>query len=169
MGRIAVLVIGILVSGLGIWGTGNAIATWEEPPKPKSDLSATGIVTGVTVTELKHAIGVTLNSSYEMDFKFQAEDGQTYFGEENITEAQAGSLREGQEVDVKYHSNNPSINAAVDYGTYISVDTFKTPTSQGRLLMSLLITGMGGLIVLYGAKYYGEEEPKKEAEYAAAA
>ena len=157
MGNLKVLVLGLGVAGMGIFGTYNAINSFGETPVEKSDIATTGTVTHLTATELRHRIGVTLNTSYKMQYSFQAEDGQTYSGETNLEKEEIERLAEGSQIKVKYHSNNPNINGAPDYGFYLSVHAISDGTPQFRLYFSLGTFALGALIIVYAVKFADEE------------
>lgn len=147
MGKLTGIIIGAGLVCLGSVGTYNAITSFGRAPKEKTDITTTGVVTDRTATELRHAVGVTLDTTYRIEFSFEAEDGKTYFGEEIVEAAVIDGISEGQEITVKYHSNNPSINAAPDYGYYVSVNDIPSAPPLLRLCVCLG-TLAGGLVVV---------------------
>lgn len=158
MGKITTLLIGVGMIGLGLLGTYNAVSGFGKAPVEKTDMTTTGTVTHLTATELRHAVGVTLNTTYSMNYSFPAADGKTYTGEHNnLDEAKFNSLAEGDEITVKYHSNQPSINGAPAYGTYIPVGTFKSAPPQTRMYGCLGIAALGVLVVVYAVKFFDEQ------------
>jgi hypothetical protein len=50
-------------------------------------------------------------------------------------------------VEVRYHSHNPHVNAAIPFGHYVSVDRMPKSSTQSRLFVSLGVSLFGGLIV----------------------
>lgn len=163
MKKLAVWGIGFGLVLLGCYGMWKAANEWEKPPTVREDIETKGIVTRVTVTELKHAIGVTIDRTFRLNFEFVAQDGQTYSGQEIIDQAQANTLSEGDEVTVKYHSNNPSINAAIYYGTYIPADTFGEQSPQTRMMFCSVFCVMGLLVLAY-AKLSAQEQRELQGE-----
>lgn len=134
MGKKTVLGIGVVVLGLSAIGVYNAINDLGEAPVEKKDLSATGIVTDVYADQLEHtATGVTVSTHYKFEYSFVANDGERYNNTKTIDEAEFNALESGQEITILYHSNQPSLNGAKDFGTYISVDRLPKSTPQGRL------------------------------------
>ncbi len=157
MGNIRVLILGIGMVCLGAFGVYNAINDFGKAPEEKRDVTTTGTVTHLSATELRHALAGTLDTTYHMDFSFVAEDGQTHTGEHsNISEAHFLALHEGQEITVKYHSDQPSINGAPAYGTYVPVSAMPDATPQFRLYFCLGFAALGGLIVFY-AVWFNDE------------
>ncbi len=149
--------IGLGMFCLGIFGTYNAFNSFGKTPVEKRDVSTTGTVTEMSVTELQHRIGVTLNSTYRMHYSFQAEDGETYHGEEIVDESEFNALNEGDTIAVMYHSNMPSLNGAPQYSTYISVDALPKTTPTFRLCFSLGTLAFGALLAFLGMKNIAEE------------
>ena len=144
------LIVGFGVAALGAIGTYNAYHDIGVPPVEKVDVTTVGKVTDLTVTELNHALGVTLDRTYSMDYVFQAEDGKMYAGEHNnIDEAKFNSLSYGEEIKVKYHSNQPSINGAPYYGHYTSVNDLPDATPESRLYFCLGTLALGALVMTY--------------------
>lgn len=164
MGNLKILILGVAVAGLGIFGTYNAINSFGKAPEEKSDITTTGMVTHLTASELRHRLGVTLDTTYKMRYSFQAEDGETYSGEENLEKAVIERLSEGSQIKVKYHSNNPNINGAPDYGFYLSVNAISDGTPQFRLGFSLGFFALGALIIFYAMKF-GDEQPASSYAY----
>ena len=63
--------------------------------------------------------------------------------EEIVDKAQIDTLAVGKPVAVKYHSNNPSINAASDYGYYVAVGDLPKSTPTFRLFFCLGFLTLG--------------------------
>ncbi len=157
MGNIKVLILGIGMVCFGAFGVYNAINDFGTVPEEKRDVTTTGTVTHLTATQLRHALAGTLNTTYDMDFSFVAEDGSTQTGEHNnISEADFAGLSEGQSITVKYHSDQPSINGAPAYGTYVPVSAMPDATPQFRLYFCVGFAALGGLIIFY-AVWFDDE------------
>jgi hypothetical protein len=158
MGNLKILILGVGVAGLGIFGTYNAINSFGEAPEEKSDITTTGTVTHLTATELRHQLGVTIDTTYKMQYSFQAADGETYRGEENLEKAEIARLAKGSQIKVMYHSNNPDVNGAPEYGFYLSANAISDSTPQFKLGFSLGFFALGALIIVYAVKF-GDEQP----------
>ncbi|MCA9068961.1 MAG: hypothetical protein KDA84_08565 [Planctomycetaceae bacterium] len=156
MGKKIVLGIGAVILGLSCIGVYNAINDFYETPVENKDLSATGIVTDVYADQLEHTMtGATISTHYKLEYSFVAEDGERYNNTKTIDEAEFNALRSGQEITILYHSNQPSLNGAKDYGTYISVDGMPNPTPQNRLYGCLGGCAFGAVFIF--AAVFGKQ------------
>jgi len=151
MGRIVVFVMGGGMVLLGCVGTFNAVNRFGSAPVEKKDVAATGVITDKTITEHRHQIGVTLDSTYRFNYSFVAADGKTYHGEYIVEKGQFDSMAKGQEIDVMYHSNQPSINGVPSLGFYISVSELPSSSPTTRLIFCslFLVVGVGLLFVAW--------------------
>ena len=141
-------VFGTLVLGLGTFGVYNAVMSYGRPEVEKRDVMTTGVITRVHGTEISHQLTkFKLNTQFNFDYRFTAEDGKEYSNSTIINGDQFRQLSEGQEISVRYHSHNPSVNASVPFGHYVSVGQMPKSTPQFRLLFSLGFCCFGGLII----------------------
>ncbi len=148
MGKKVFFLFGLGVACLGLFGVYNAINSFGKAPVEKEDLTTTGIVTHKEATELRTRLGgLSLDSTYKFSFAFEANDGKTYHGSENVDKALFNSVSKGSKVRVQYHSTNPNINAAPDYGYYVSVSQIPEQTPLFRLCFSLGVFGFGGVLL----------------------
>lgn len=142
------MVFGIAVLGLGVFGVYNAIMSIGRPEVEKRDVTTTGVVTRVHGTEIRHNLtNIKMNSEFKLSYKFMAEDGEEYFDTKSINESQFRSVNEGEKITVRYHSNNPYISAPVKYSTYYPVDSGPEPTPLNRAGVSFGMCLFGSLIV----------------------
>ena len=163
MGKKTLYCIGLGLAAFGALGTFNAYNDLGKTPVEKQDAETTGVITNLYGYETKHAIGVTLATDYYMKFEFTAADGKSYQGEENLEGWEFESLNEGDEVKVMYHSNNPSINAAPNYGAYVSVDELPSATPTTRLYgcLGVLVCGLATIACNF---FFVEDEDKPTAK-----
>lgn len=141
-------VFGSLVLGLGIFGVYNAVVAFNQPVVEARDVTTRGVITRIHGTELRHRLtNIKMNSQFDFDYKFTAEDGEEYSGRTMINETLFNQLKEGQEITVRYHSNYPSINASLPFGHYTPVGQIAKATPQARLFGCLGVCVFGGLIV----------------------
>ena len=127
-------VFGSLVLGLGIFGVYNAVVAFNQPVVEARDVTTSGVITRIHGTELRHRLtNIKMNSQFDFDYKFTAEDGEEYSGRTKINETLFNQLKEGQEITVRYHSNYPSINASLPFGHYTPVGQIAKSTPQVRL------------------------------------
>jgi hypothetical protein len=141
-------VFGFLLLAAGSFGVYNAVMSFGQPEVEKRDVTTTGVITRIHGTEVRHTLtNVKLNSQFNFDYKFTAEDGNEYSSSTIVDESEASSLHEGQDITVCYHSHQPSINASVPYGTYVSVDQMPNAPPLARLCGCAAIGFVGGLIL----------------------
>lgn len=158
MKNLKLLLVGLGVTALGAVGVYNAYDDLTKPEVERVDVTTVGQVTDLTVTELNHAVGVTLDRTYSMDYMFEAQDGTTYTGEHNnIDKSKFDSLSYGKTIEVKYHSNQPSINGAPDYGSYISVDELPNASPETRLYVCSGVLALGALVTIFAVLYSGDD------------
>lgn len=166
MGKRIVIGIGAFMVFMGVIGTFNAVVSLGKADVVKTDITTTGKVTSVSGTELRHRIGVTIDTSYRLKFAFNAEDGKTYNGEQTTDQAAFNSLSKGQPIKVMYHSDNPNINGAPDYGSYVSVAELPnaSPLFRFGFCLANLILGAGILYLGFFVVNDDETESPKKIE-----
>lgn len=145
MARYFLYGLSFVLIGLGCFATTKHIGNLNQVQEKGKDLEAKGTVTSKSGMELRHKIGVTLDTTYQMSYKFVACDGKTYHGTDNIDAAKFNRVSKGSQINVRYHSTNPNISSGIGYGTYISVDELPTLTPLTKLFIGLgfLVSGIG--------------------------
>ncbi|MEZ6060742.1 MAG: hypothetical protein R3C19_10295 [Planctomycetaceae bacterium] len=133
---------------LGVVGTYNAVTSFGKPVVVNRDLTTTGTVTHKSATALVHRVGITLDKSFKMQYSFVAEDGKTYIDDETLSESEFHSVAEGQEIEVRYNSRQPSISAS-PFGHYTSVNDLPDPTPTSRLIFCLTVLLCGIALVVF--------------------
>ena len=157
MGKKTLIGIGVAIFLLGCVGVYNAITDFGQPAEERSDVETAGTIYDLEGEELKvRGIGTTIDSHFKLKYKFTANDGQEYLGYESIHRAQFNALREGDEVTVLYHSNNPNISAAKGFGTYMGVDQFPRTDPKKRLFGCAAIAAFGICVII--ASFFCVEE-----------
>lgn len=154
--------IGTAIILLGFLGVFRAISDIGALPEDRRDVTTTGTVVQLDGTEVRHKIGVTLSTNYSMTYEFFDESGQSRRDSETLNAQQYNALSKGQKIEVKYHSNNPSISASA-YGTYRGVDDpiYARSTPVVRILFCLGISLFGlGNILAFVFLVKDEDEPK---------
>lgn len=145
MSRYFLYGLSFVLFGLGCFATVKNLKGLDKAQVKGEDLEAKATVTSKSGTELRHKIGITLDTTYQMSYKFIAADGQTYHGTDNIDAAKFNRVNKGSQINVRYHSTNPNISSGVGFGTYISVDEMPRLTPLTKLFISLgfLVSGIG--------------------------
>ena len=105
--------------------------------------------TGVIESRTEHFVAVRrgwiggFGRYYTMKYAFTTLDGKKYSGEINITKDQAYSVRDGQQIRVRYYANQPSINAPLGFKKYMTArDAEDVP--YGTMIFSALLMFLGG-------------------------
>lgn len=162
--KIAATVVGVGMVFLGTMGVFNAITGWNDKPVERHDVETTGKITHLKVTEVRHAVGVTLNRQFDVTYEFTDENGESHQGTcHNVREAVFSRLNQGDEILVKYHSSQPGINGAPDIGTYVSVaDLERMGPPQNPLFRLIFSLGFAGVGALVTAAAWGSK--KREAQ-----
>ncbi len=80
---------------------------------------------------------------YTMSYRFTTLEGETFSSEIEITKAQANSARKGQKIRVRYYSQQPSINSALGFKSYMSAKDAKD-VPIGMIIFSILLFFLGG-------------------------
>lgn len=130
----------------------NGVRMWVfDGEKPLArDLEAVGTIVSLEARTYRVAPLVSKTDHY-ISYSFPAADGQTYSKQFAISPEEYASLRKGQRVRVRYHSDNPSINAIDGFRHYSSVaelDKYSarhSPAKRGGLLLGLFL--LGGYLV----------------------
>ena len=90
-GKTWILVIGIALMGLGGMGVFNALNDRGEVPEKREDITTEGTVTDMTATQLKHQIGVTLSTTYRVEYAFRANDGEIIMARRSLKKGRSRS------------------------------------------------------------------------------
>lgn len=114
------------------------------------DMEAIATIDSLTANKLRITRFATKTDHY-IKYSFRAHDGEVYTKSYSISPSEYTSLREGQKVPVRYHSNNPSINALPSLRSYMSVSELKAvnPTSNPivRGIMLAAFAVLGGYLI----------------------
>lgn len=149
MGKKAIIIFGIGVMCLGLFGVVKALQEKDEPLVENMDLTADGIVTSTSKSDFKSRRGFVVDTTYRVEFSFEAEDGKTYVGHDNIKAEHFGILAKGTPIEVRYYSSHPNISAS-PYGFYSSARHAQPLAFGSRMKMCSGIIIFGLLVVLLG-------------------
>ncbi len=101
---------------------------------------------------------------YTMTYSFTTRDGKKYGGEINVTKEQAYGVNGGQPIRVRYHANQPSINAPIGFKEYMTEDDVRN-LPYGTMVFSSVMMFFGALWLIWSA--WRQIRPAAPAGYSA--
>lgn len=109
-------------------------------------VATTGVITGRyehTTTARVGRIG-GFGRHYSIKYTFKTRDGKKYGGSVDVTKDQAVALNDGDPIRVKYDSNTPGINSALDFEEDHSNIPENEEKPYGAMILSMLLMLLGG-------------------------
>lgn len=143
--------LGALLLLLAFQGTAHWISGAETTSG--RDMEAVGVITRLDAKILRITPFAKKTDHY-IGYSFKAHNGETYSKSFSISPEEYASLRKGQRIRVRYHSNNPSINAIDGFRHYTSsaemaeLNPNKHPAFRAVILLAFFA---GGIMLLWSS------------------
>lgn len=104
---------------------------------------------GIVEKRTQHIVGAKIGKAaglgayYTMSYNFTTLEGVKYGGQINVTKEQAYAIEDGQEIRIRYHANQPSINAPLDFKEYMTEEDIGN-VPVGAILVAMASMVLGG-------------------------
>lgn len=90
---------------------------------------------------------------YTIKYNFTTLDGRTYSSEINVSQDQAYTARDGQQIRVRYYADQPSVNSALGFKEYMTDEDVKNAPLETFLLSALLMLIAGAWLIVSSWKH----------------
>lgn len=149
------LILGVLLI-IGSIGGGSALFTGDLTEAGRRIVEGGVDTTGVIKKRTEHTVVGRLGRAvgggryYSIEYQFTTKDGKTYSKEINVSKKDAYAAHEGQQIRVRYYDKQPSINSALDYKEYMTMEDAED-VPVGTIVFSALLMFGGGVYLTWSS------------------
>ncbi len=90
---------------------------------------------------------------HTIKYNFTTLDGRKYSNEINVSQDQAYTVRDGQQIQVRYYADEPSVNSALGFKEYMTDEDVKNAPHETFLLSALFMLLVGAWLIVSSWKH----------------